>query len=484
MITFTDEQKRIIKTARPKYGPLYVGASAGSGKTTLAVGICEEWDEGVYFTYTKSMQLEAEQKFRDAGIDTERVVPKTLHAYSLAASDMSLHTIRPSASVRWLLAQRNLWGRKEQQYMKDNRFLARYRAGVMLCQELGFGLPSHGPNDTLEIASREAIRSVLYHYGIRVYSRAHPEWNRYMSRSLAHWIHQYLTTRMRSGPIDSTIDFQDMLWLPLVQGKAFLRPTSFIWDEAQDGTPLRYYLIAKMVAQGKAAVLVGDAWQALFMYQGAKPNVGELFGLQFDAQEASLPVSFRVPLSNSDWVHHHLGATVEWGNDRRGSIERVHDFGKLLDWFDEHPEEVGRTLVLGRDKHRTGAFKDVFLEAFGDRFVLDYRANPRDRSDGVGAPVEGDFSYEDALAWCDYLDAQESIEPVEEPGAIRCMTIHRAKGLEARNVVIMGDPMDMAFERSNDAQWSIDQQRHMTYVAMTRAQHRTFIVLDEDLLDA
>lgn len=89
------------------------------------------------------------------------------------------------------------------------------------------------------------------------------------------------------------IDFDDMLYAPLV-GNA--RMTQYDWvliDEAQDTNPARRALAKKMLRPGGRLIAVGDPHQAIYGFTGADADSLDLIAREFHAERLPLSVSFR-----------------------------------------------------------------------------------------------------------------------------------------------------------------------------------------------
>lgn len=95
--------------------------------------------------------------------------------------------------------------------------------------------------------------------------------------------------------VGGEISYTDMVYYPCTQG---LPMPSYDWviiDEAQDLNPAQRTLIGRMIGEETRSVWVGDENQAIFQFQGAKPEGFLNVVDQYEARTFQLPVSYRCP---------------------------------------------------------------------------------------------------------------------------------------------------------------------------------------------
>ena len=94
--------------------------------------------------------------------------------------------------------------------------------------------------------------------------------------------------------LDTTvIDFDDMIYAPLIHK---CKPQQFSWvliDEAQDTNESRRLLSLRMLNTNGRLVAVGDRFQAIFGFTGANSNSLDLIADATDAVRLPLTVSYR-----------------------------------------------------------------------------------------------------------------------------------------------------------------------------------------------
>lgn len=96
---------------------------------------------------------------------------------------------------------------------------------------------------------------------------------------------------------NKVIDFDDMIYAPLVHK---VRPAEHDWvliDEAQDTNASRRALALLMLKRGGRLVAVGDRHQAIYGFTGADADALDLIGSAVSAVQMPLTVTYRCPKS-------------------------------------------------------------------------------------------------------------------------------------------------------------------------------------------
>lgn len=91
----------------------------------------------------------------------------------------------------------------------------------------------------------------------------------------------------------SVIDFDDMLYVPLVLDLSFDLCGFLFIDEAQDTNYVQRTLLRRMLSPSGRLIAVGDPHQAIYGFRGADSNAIAALTHEFDMLEMPLSVSFR-----------------------------------------------------------------------------------------------------------------------------------------------------------------------------------------------
>ena len=273
---------------------------------------------------------------------------------------------------------------------------------------------------------------------------------------------RYRETLDRAGEID----FHDMInrATDLVEAGRYRSPFGYILvDEFQDISPARARLLRALLDQSPTAQLlaVGDDWQAIFRFGGSDIAVMREFDGHFGAsRRVDLETTFRC-------------------SDRIAAL--------ATDFVLRNPAQIRKTVRSVR--RADGPSVHVGLPAAENAPML------REALDRIAAHAGGHGGRSDVLILGRYRHSR----PGNVAGLARqypglrfsCMTVHRAKGLEADYVVVLGlcsgrygFPAEIADDPLLDLVLAAPEgyphaeERRLLYVAITRARRQVFLLAD------
>ncbi|PZR99821.1 MAG: hypothetical protein DLM70_14625 [Chloroflexi bacterium] len=270
------------------------------------------------------------------------------------------------------------------------------------------------------------------------------------------------------------VDYPSMLALPLRlfsehPGVLRLCQDSYrvvLCDEFQDICASQYALLRSLAARHRNLVMVGDPQQTMYCWRGADIRFLDEFQRDFpETGIMNLHQNFRstrqiVELANA------LAASLPtsrplWTDNPFGEAIRLHiatDEEAEAAFVVDEIERLVATCVIDRlDEvailYRTNWQALPFTVALWER-GLPYWSTPRD----IAVRDDGALSSE----------------------GVRLSTIHRAKGGEWRVVFVVGMeegllPHARALANVSDERVSIDEERRVAYVAVTRACERLYL---------
>ena len=289
------------------------------------------------------------------------------------------------------------------------------------------------------------------------------------------------------------IDFDDQIYMPVCFGGTWPKFPLILVDEAQDLNELQHEMLARLVA--KRLIAVGDPWQSIYAFRGAKQNGMAAMRERWNMRELTLSVTFRVP---------RLGVERAWSRVphmkwREGAPdgEITHLDTWSSDDIPDHAAIVCRNnaplLSLGFKLLRAGrAIKLVgfdigaglvrVLKKLGpanldpqgiERAIgawaesaLRRAKNPDtvyDRADCLRALCEGRRSLQEAITYAENLFKQE--------GPIQLLSGHKAKGLEWP-VVVHLDAWRIPSKFAKPGTEAYEQELNVKYVIESRFKER------------
>jgi superfamily I DNA/RNA helicase len=93
----------------------------------------------------------------------------------------------------------------------------------------------------------------------------------------------------------STIDFDDMLYMPVMHNVSFDHYNYVFVDEAQDTNDIQLEILSRLMAPKCRLVAVGDPHQAIYGFRGANADSMSRIGERFQCKTYPLSVSYRCP---------------------------------------------------------------------------------------------------------------------------------------------------------------------------------------------
>jgi DNA helicase-2/ATP-dependent DNA helicase PcrA len=295
----------------------------------------------------------------------------------------------------------------------------------------------------------------------------------------------------------NTIDFDDMVWLPIIHKMRPFQNDYVFVDEAQDLSPAQLALTRAACRPGGRIIAVGDPMQAIYAWRGADLDTLERIKQELNATELPLSVCYRCPTEVIKVAQRYVDDIEPAPDAEPGMVVDV-NYQEMLDDVRpgdyvlsrsnrplvrvyEHLTESGvPSKIAGRDIARslisvirkskartTTDFLDWLqrkvdveserlkdrpriLEAFLDRagMLRDFAEHIRTTA-GVIRRIEQTFD--------DKNGSQH----------VLLSTVHKAKGRERDRVFVLED----TFFR-----WPGQEEKNVFYVAVTRARRELYFV--------
>lgn len=484
------EQQSFLNWIKNGSGSAVLEAVAGAGKTTTLVEGVKLMDGTVFLgAYNKKMADELKIKIKD--------IPNAKAGTFHSAGYNALRRANPEIEIEDKKV-RNLTEGLAQNHpiYSDKDYISAVCKLVSLAKQTGFYVKSLVPNVQIrywmELVRRHDVDDGL------------PE-DTDMSGVCA-FADNVLK---RSNALQDIIDFDDMVYLPLLRNLRLFRNDWVLVDEAQDTNAVRRELAARMLRPGGRLVAVGDPHQAIYGFTGADNDSLKLIKERFQATTLKLSVSWRCPQSvvavaNEYVTHIRPAPTAAAGSVLKNKypemLESVSPGDAVLSRFNAPLVELcfrliragkaakieGRSIgeglvaLVSRWKVKTLEALENRLEKWRDREIMkiENSAKPdenkmdavRDKYATVMVLIER--AREKGLLTLPELKAM-ILDMFQDVGNAKNLvvlcSVHRSKGLEWPKVYLLGRGDVMPPKRAMQ-EWQMEQEINLCYVAVTRAQ--------------
>lgn len=307
------------------------------------------------------------------------------------------------------------------------------------------------------------------------------------------------------------IDFDDMIWLPIVTGCRMWENDWVFTDEAQDTNPARRAMVRKMLRRGGRAAFVGDRHQAIYGFTGADNDAVDQIVKDFSCCLLPLTTTYRCPkevvrLAQTVVSHIQAHSSAPEGVVRR--IEAKDIIGEGLEATDAvlcrktaplvemayglirkgiacHVEgkDIGVGLLKLANKWQVRDLDDLRdrLEAYRVRETEKLIAKGRDlAAEALADRIETLLVLMDGCLDVNCVRQKITSMFMDTTGeetrpTLTLSTVHKAKGREWQRVFVLGGNLWMPHPMARQA-WAVEQERNLIYVAYTRAQHELVLV--------
>jgi superfamily I DNA/RNA helicase len=271
------------------------------------------------------------------------------------------------------------------------------------------------------------------------------------------------------------IDFADMLWAPVKLGYKLPSFGTVILDEAQDTDPFKLWLLEQITER---VIAFGDRHQSIYGFAGAMSNAMDEIYTIFAARELPLNLTYRCSRAVTRAV-----------NEIYPGLETIHDReGLVLPW---DPSFDTPQMILCRNKAPLIMFANNMIRA-GQPLRLNkpewlnkligYTRGYKTKEDLIKRETKyleeskKPFVLDRAETLLTLAQANPNLDAVvrrltqikrSNHGPL-LSTIHSAKGLEARKVLLLRE--DLIPSCFAEAEEDLVQEENLRYVAYSRAE--------------
>lgn len=479
-------QQRIFdRIEDPDGGSMVIQAVAGSGKTTTiveAAKLIAHSHRAVFLAFNKSIADTLAQRLPDT------MPASTFHSICFRAYNGSR---RNRAQVDGNKV-RTLLRNAVRQGNIDSEIDDLYGTGAinLVSKAKGVGIHALLPDD--------------YDVWERLVDRFDIEWNGDRDRPTSNEMGIDLARKLlqMSNEDRSVVDFDDMLYLPLLD-KVHFQLYDFVFiDEIQDLNSVQRALLHNMLASGGRLVGVGDSHQAIYGFRGADSDSMDSIRDEFQACELPLSISYRCPQEIVTLAKTIVPQIEAAPNAPEGSVNYPSTFSlqgfspkDLVLCRNTAPlielayrciassipvrvlgRDIGRGLITLIEKMKARDLSDLQerLEKHLTKETARLIARGQEaKAQALSDKVESIFSAIAGLPDCDgsvrcLTDHINSLFSDQPNSCLTLSTVHKAKGLEYPTVYIL-EPSLMPSKWARQP-WQAEQELNLQYVAYTRAQ--------------
>ena len=268
--SISPQQQAGKQWVREGSGNLIVMAVAGSGKTTLLTEMLpetQETDTVAFCAYNKAIAEEISQRVAPLGLQN-RVTTGTCHSFGFAALRAAYRRINVDTKKLRNIAEETIEKWELRQFCIAAAAMAK-QLGYLIDPEFSWdAMVSHFSLDDL------LSEGASYDEALRETAKL---------------------VRKSNSMLDTVVDFDDMIYGPLVKKLPFKKYDWVFLDEAQDANCVRRLMMRSMLKPNGRFVAVGDPCQAIYGFTGADHASLENIAKEFEATELPLTVTYRCP---------------------------------------------------------------------------------------------------------------------------------------------------------------------------------------------
>lgn len=444
---------------------IHVDALAGSGKTTSSVECLYRINPDhsiLYCAFAKDIVTELESRV-PAGKDV-----RTFHSLGYRASLKAFpHIGKPDKDKLYGYIKAEMGDDPETYEERDN---------LKKAISLSKGYLAHSP---------EAIDPILDRHDIDV------------GDSRDRFIERVIKIMNATKKDTNRIDFDDMVWFPLVHGLKVPTYDNVIIDEAQDLNPAQIELGLQSVKPGGHITSVGDEYQSIYGFRGADQNAIQNIVTRLNSKRMPLSVTYRCAKSIVELAQTMVPELQAADDAEQGSVSELHTF-ELEDKVGVGDFILSRTnaplvrICLNLLKAHVPA--NIQGKDIGDGFIaLIKRSKATDVSSFLSwltewkeaeidrlVKLKRDTSVTQDKVECletlcqgtrSISDVKNNIEELFHNGKdtdrVMLSTTHKAKGLERDRVFLLRDTYKPGKSQ---------EETNLYYVAVTRARKELYLV--------
>lgn len=512
MPTPTPEQLAIFTqaTEHPSTA-LVIEALAGTGKTTTILQLCPQLrGQILLLAYNKSIQQEL-LKRTPATLKFQTSI-STVHAFGLGTLKRNgFHKAKVDGGKLHFLF-RNILDTKPSfaGHFNDRRAGASTIVNLAsYAKTSGFdvsAIPSIGPRPSFPSSeSFSDWTNLILHYGLDEELEEHG----IPIDAAVEMARKLLSESVRS---EGMIDFDDMIYLPLLMDMTVPTFAHVIIDEAQDISATRAELAARAAVGGRL-IAVGDRHQAIYGFTGADNQAMNNLIARHAAHTLPLTICWRCDADVITEAQRYVPAIQPKPNASLGSVSELtidqflgdipplgsailcrlnrpnvavalelirkgipakiegRDLGKSITKHIQKAQPLYATTALDDLIIAVENYRDMETGALLRKKKMSAAASLQDEVDCAVLLIErsietGGTRYSELEALINTIFGDD----IQGSRLVTLSSVHKAKGREWPTVYILGRDDYMPFWMAKQ-EWEVEQEHNLIYVAVTRAEH-------------
>lgn len=268
---YSQHQQNIFNWIERGEGNAIAIARAGSGKTFTALhGMAKMSGSIISMTFNKKNAVELEEKVKAMGISNCKAA--TFHAEGFFNLKNTFGRMKVNNSKVYYITDSQLVGKEERKCLQ---FVLKM---VSLAKQAGFGIEGlPAINDDKAWMDLYAHHDISFDADIEM-------------GAILDVCKQVLNTSNRDT---KEIDFDDMVYLPILLNIPITKYDWVIVDEAQDTNAVRKLIAQRMLKPTSRFLAIGDDKQAIYGFTGAENDSMNIIKEAFNCQEFALPICYR-----------------------------------------------------------------------------------------------------------------------------------------------------------------------------------------------
>lgn len=479
MMKLDKYQQKVLDTYRTTNKNIFVSATAGSGKTTTLVQLANATPparRAIFLAFNKSIAEELSSRLPST------VKASTLHSCGLSSFLKAYHcNIAVNEAKYFTIAEKGL----DWKGVHPKRIPGLCMKISRIYDLMRFNLVAPDVSDIMALADRygEDVNEDIAERAIKLYMKDASDMERFFAGGC-------------SGKL--TMDYTDMLYYTVkyLEDSDMKHYNVVMLDESQDISPLQYSLVKKLRTPHGRTVAVGDAKQSIYSFMGS--NLDSLHEIQNAPNTVVLPLSvtYRCAMDIVDEAAkvfpgeifsapNAIKGSVSYGdymNAEGGDYIICRNNAPLVETFLKLIKKGKKCTILGKE---LGDELVCMIDSVGSIYDFERMLDDIIRKlmkKGVKNPMKTE-KYEKAdekvailLDLYDYfgdLDTVRSkiheifVANADNTGII-LSTIHKSKGLEARNVYFLCPELLPSKYASTELE--LYAEKCLKFVGITRAK--------------